>query len=169
MIVMKKIACTRYITLCCILLALASRSNAQDNTPMQVYNKLISAFMTMTDRAKSMSDKYTEAFPSRNWTAVKPYRISFQDFCTDNIKVLNDVKDAGGSYELRQATIKLFKLEQEITQYYTNFDEFDENTTAETVDDKKHKRETFFTNQVDPQITVFKQAFLAFVKANGIK
>jgi hypothetical protein len=152
-----------------IILGICGHALAQDLTPKQMHNKLGGIFMKMSDLAKGMTDKYQEIYPKRNWAAIKPIRLSLQDYCTINIPVLEAMKDTGGSYELRQALIKLFNLEIEMAQDYTNFDEFDENTTAATANEKKHTREYFFKNSIDPQLVVLQQVWAAYFKSNDIK
>ncbi len=165
----KKFVAVRRIVFCFLLLAFAGRTHAQDTTPVQMYNKLADIFINMTALAKDMSDKYQEYFPARLWIGIKPSRLSLQNYCANNITVLSEMKDVAGSYDLRQALIKLLEMEKELAEVYTNFDEFDENTSADTANEKKHSRESYFTNTVDPQVTVVGNEWDLYISKNGIK
>ncbi len=113
----------------------------------------------------SWNSTYEEARVSKNFSKLVLIRIQLAYFIDENMEIVNQLKDIGGSEGLRKSELELLGFEkQKVMDYYLPVENFDANTT----DDKLIKWTNKLTDLANTEKTK-QEEFLKLQKEFGEK
>lgn len=150
-----------------LVLSVLSLRAQQPSTALEMNEYIVEISDELYEKGMAWGEAFSLATDSRNFSALTPHRKEMEDFANQSISDLENLRDIGGSYELRMAMISFLKYEKDlITNAFIPFESLNSESSQEEIDAALAKLTTL-SEQETGELEKVNAAQERYARANG--
>jgi hypothetical protein len=150
-----------------ILLLLTTSAMAQELTPIEFNDKLVGITDELYQKGTSWGAQFNIAFKSKDFSSLRPYRESLENFIDTRIADVKAMKDVKNSKDLRMAMISFLTFEKKMaTQAFKPMDQLSSSASDEEIQ-KAYDNLQLLATEEAAELDKVAKAQEAYGAANG--
>jgi len=164
-----------FIKICLVVLfaCAANNLNAQSGvavmTPIQFNDQLTGITDGLFSRGQEWGRRFNEAYKSKDFSSLRPYRESLEQFVTVNIAKVLAMKDVNNSKDLRMAIVGFLQFEKKmVNQAFTPLEKLSPSATAAEINLKLKELKEFSALE-NAELQKVNIAQETYAKSNGFR